>query len=191
MPKGHGLKYQTDDRSCGQSIWTGVPGCKRNGVPLTGHLVGTRTQTVATAVRPPAARPLPGEQVALVRRSPASRSAPPLTSAILRPLPSRPSRRASPARAAPRPPRLGDRRIHVPAVRGAPRPCAGEVGGSPRLPVAAPVLAPLVRPRVAPASPGEPPPTPLAPPRPAPLLRAAPGGCGRRSRAKAELSYCS
>lgn len=75
--------------------------------------------------------------------------------------------------------------------RGAPRPCAEEVGGSPRLPVAAPALAPLVRPRVAPAPPGEPPPTPLAPPRPASLLRAAPGGCGRRSRAKAELSYCS
>lgn len=146
-------------------------------MPLSGHLAVTCAQAGGPQFGLPG-RAQPGEQVALIRRPPRPSPAPPLTSAILRPLQSRPSRRPSSARAAPRPPRLGDRRIHAPAVWGPLRRRSGRLPAAPGGP-ASPCAprAPSRRPHARGGGWGEP---PLRSPRPAPLLR-PPGGCGRCS----------
>lgn len=142
---------------------------------------------VADGVRPSG---VPDHPRPALRGGPPRRGRAALTSAILRPLQRRGYRRVSPARAAPRPPRLGGRRRIQASAVGA---RCGEVGGSPGAPAArrggrprpsrtacARTPAPW-RPRGCPLRPAPSPPPPAGPPRrprPWALLR-RPGSASR------------
>lgn len=184
MTEGHGLKYQTDERSYANSGWTGVLGCKKNRAPLTGHLAVTGFRLGGTAVRPSGRRRAP------TNRWPSSGGPAPITRAtayLSHPAaaaePAFPARVPCPGRSASAParrpphPRSGRLGHHHPLRRSGRLPAApgGRAGPcAPRAPSSLP-RAPGGRPSARPAPPRAP--TPAAG-----GLRAPLGGWGGRPR---------